>query len=296
MFPESPRLHSLSHGGPLGPHALQSHYGLQQLSPGEFRQRASSNASSIGRLSPIPAVPETDLQDSPWSPEDYQPGGYGSTNDRFNPDQLVDNIAESMKIRENGFLAPTSTSSSSVSSSNGQQQSSNSSGNSGPNNGTSNGYGLCQPPSYGSPYSIQSDFRSLGAGCGSTSSTSSAASSNRASSGGLVRSPPQQQRILNGPPDLSPAPPPYSIATLQAFKYLSYFFMDYVFLIIISFIVGIVAFSKSSFSVTSADSILGSTAAAQNINVSFGGFTRPWSLLHHHRQYGHKYKYEFLWR
>ena len=219
MFPESPRLHPLSHGGPLGPHSLQSHYGLQQLSPGEFRQRASSNASSIGRLSPIPAVPETDLQDSPWSPEDYQPGGYGSTNDRFNPDQLVDNIAESMKIRENGFLAPTSTSSSSVSSSNGvgQQQSSNSSGNSGPSNGTSNGYGLCQPPSYGSPYSIQSDFRSLGTGCGSTSSASSAASSNRASSGGLVRSPPQQQRILNGPPDLSPAPPPYSIATLQVF-------------------------------------------------------------------------------
>lgn len=220
MFPESPRLHPLSHGGPLGPHSLQSHYGLQQLSPGEFRQRASSNASSIGRLSPIPAVPETDLQDSPWSPEDYQPGGYGTTNDRFNPDQLVDNIAESMKIRENGFLAPTSTSGSSVSSSNGvgQQQSSNSSGNSGPNNATSNGYGLCQPPSYGSPYSIQSDFRSLGTGCGSTSSTSSAASSVRASSGGLVRSPPQQQRILNGPPDLSPAPPPYSIATLQAFN------------------------------------------------------------------------------
>ena len=195
MFPESPHLHHpLSHG------SLQSHY--TQLSPGEFRQRASSNASSIGRLSPIPAVPETDLQDSPWSPQDYQSGGYtGSSGDGFNPDQLVENIAESMKIRENGFLAPTSASSS-ASSNGGQPSSAN----------TGNGYGLChQPTNYGSPYSAQQDYRPLGGGSSSTASV-------RATSA-LARSPQQQQqqqhRIINGSSDLSPAPPPYSIATLQ---------------------------------------------------------------------------------
>lgn len=185
---------------------MQPHYALQQLSPGDFRPRASSNASSIGRLSPIPAVPETDLNDGPWSPQDYQSNGYGA-DQRFNPDQLVDNIAESMKIRDNGFLAPTSSSVTSVSNSNGAHQQSSSSG----GDVSSNGYGLCHPPGYGSPYSIQPEYR----GASSTSSSSSVSSARAPTSAGLNRSPQQQQGILNGQPDLSPAPPPYSIATLQ---------------------------------------------------------------------------------
>ncbi|XP_046654259.1 forkhead box protein O-like isoform X3 [Daphnia pulicaria] len=224
MFPESPHLHhplSLSHGG-------HPHYQLQQLSPGDFRPRASSNASSIGRLSPIPAVPESEVQDSPWSPQDYpsssdiygQPGngggGGGNTSDRFyDPDQLVDNIAESMKIRENGFLAPSSTSGKS-SASNGpanvqhkrqQQQQQQSPSSSSGNNSNSNGYGLCHPPSYASPYSSQTaqqDYHSLGGSSSSSSSTSSV----RTVSSGLGRSP----KIINDAPN---APPPYSMATLQ---------------------------------------------------------------------------------
>ena len=217
MFPESPHLHhplSHSHGG-------HPHYQLQQLSPGDFRPRASSNASSIGRLSPIPAVPESEVQDSPWSPQDYpsssdvygQPGG--NTSDRFyDPDQLVDNISESMKIRENGFLAPSSSSKSSIGT-NGpaniqhkrqQQSPSTSSG----NNSNSNGYGLCHPPSYASPYSSQPpqhDYHSLGGSSSSSSSTPSV----RTVSSGLGRSP----KIVNGPNDAPNAPPPYSVATLQ---------------------------------------------------------------------------------
>lgn len=223
MFPESPQLHhSLSHS-----HGGHPHYQLQQLSPGDFRPRASSNASSIGRLSPIPAVPESEVQDSPWSPQDYpstadvygQPTSGG--NDRFNPDQLVDNIAESMKIRENGFLAPSSNSTSSTNgAANGQQRQQQSpSGTSGQSSGSgsSNGYGLCHPSNYASPYSgqpPQQDYHPLGG----SSSTSSSASSVRTVSSGLGRSPQQQQRILNGPSsDVSNAPPPYSMATLQVY-------------------------------------------------------------------------------
>ena len=209
MFPESPQLHHpLSH-----PHGGHPHYQLQQLSPGDFRPRASSNASSIGRLSPIPAVPESEVQDSPWSPQDYPSTSdvyLGGASDRFNPDQLVENIAESMKIRENGFLAPSSTSSTNggCPSNNGQRQQS-PSGSSGQSS-SSNGYGLCHPPNYGSPYSgqPQQDYHPLG---GSSSNSSSASSVRTVSSSGLGRSP-QQQRILNGSAD---APPPYSMATLQ---------------------------------------------------------------------------------
>lgn len=218
MFPESPQLHhplSHSHGG-------HSHYQLQQLSPGDFRPRASSNASSIGRLSPIPAVSESEVQDqSPWSPQDYpssadvygQPSSSsGNTSDRFNPDQLVDNIAESMKIRENGFLAPSSTSSSSsnnpaAASVNNQQRQSPSAT---PSTVTNNGYGLCHPPNYGSPYSnqAQQDYHPVLVGASSSSSSSSTART--ASSMGRS---PQQARIPSS--DLSNAPPPYSMATLQ---------------------------------------------------------------------------------
>lgn len=111
MFPESPQIH---HGIP---HPMNAHYQLQQLSPGDFRPRASSNASSISRLSPIPAMPETEAQESPWSPADYPSGGerYSNknnliTSEHFNPDQLVDNITENMKIGDNRMMSALSTS------------------------------------------------------------------------------------------------------------------------------------------------------------------------------------------
>ena len=73
MFPESPQLtgHPLSSGGGGGGGANGAgsnsvggvgSVGGFQLSPGDYRPRASSNASSIGRLSPIPAV-ESELHD-----------------------------------------------------------------------------------------------------------------------------------------------------------------------------------------------------------------------------------------
>lgn len=106
MFPESPQMHH---------HLPAAHYQMQQLSPGDFRPRASSNASSIGRLSPIPAVPESELQEPQWSPRSYHvaPGsakGFGGGQqqaDCFNPDNLLD-LAENMKIRESGYMAPPS--------------------------------------------------------------------------------------------------------------------------------------------------------------------------------------------
>ena len=187
MFPESPQLH---------PHNFQ-------LSPSDFRPRASSNASSIGRLSPIPAV-ESELQDSPWSP-DYPSGLYlsglsaqATHLDRFNPDQLVDNIAESMKIRENGFLT--------------------SSGSAELQHLTTlpptNGYGMCHtamqsnPHAYAPGYAANpQDYRPLPPSAGPTGPHSGLQRS------GLPRSP---QRLLNGPGDLvSAPPPPYSMANLQ---------------------------------------------------------------------------------
>lgn len=74
-----------------------------QLSP-DFRQRASSNASSCGRLSPIPSMiaSETD-----WAP-DYAPSSDYAANDYANSDftqadyaqeeQLAGNLADSMKL------------------------------------------------------------------------------------------------------------------------------------------------------------------------------------------------------
>lgn len=229
MFPESSQLHHpLSHS-----HGNHGHYLMQQLSPGDFRPRASSNASSIGRLSPIPAVPESDVQDSPWSPKDYSSGGMtdvydqpgtSCNSDRFNPDQLVDNIAESMKIRENGFLAPTSSSTSSTNGSVNSQprQQQFSSAPSPGNNGSSiNGYGLCHPPNYGSPYSNQppqQEYHPLsgGGGGGSTSLSSSSSSSSTARTIAVTGRSSQQSRILNSQSaDVPNAPPPYSMATLQ---------------------------------------------------------------------------------
>lgn len=228
MFPESPQLHHpLSHS-----HTGHPHYQLQhQLSPGDFRPRASSNASSIGRLSPIPAVPETENQDSPWSPEVYPSSNgvsdvysqsAGGSNDRFNPDQLVDNIAESMKIRENGFLAPNS--STSTSSANGGQRHSpsNPSSSSSSASANTNGYGLCHPPpppppSYGSPFSNQQpDYRPL-----ASSSSISSSESVRTGPSSIGRSP-QQARIHNNPSaaDVANGPPSYSMATLQV-KFIS---------------------------------------------------------------------------
>ncbi|XP_048514911.1 forkhead box protein O isoform X1 [Athalia rosae] len=55
-----------------------------QLSP-DFRPRASSNASSCGRLSPIPAA----FVESEWAPA-YAPS--------YSPDQLAGSLAESMKL------------------------------------------------------------------------------------------------------------------------------------------------------------------------------------------------------
>lgn len=180
MFPESPQLHH--------PHTFQ-------LSPSDFRPRASSNASSISRLSPIPAV-ESELQDGPWSP-DYPSGGLylgglssqAAHLDRFNPDQLVDNIAESMKIRENGFLAPSGAPADL------------------PHMTAANGYGLCHPanplgyaPAYAPP-NPPDQYRTL------------PPQSLQRNAGQLPRSP---QRLLTAPADLvPPPPPPYSIANLQ---------------------------------------------------------------------------------
>lgn len=88
-----------------------------QLSP-DFRPRASSNASSCGRLSPIPAV-ESDNQVPPISPWNHHgggggdfpgpnlfhtPPGGGGGMDRYGAEQLAGNLAEGMKIGEGGFL------------------------------------------------------------------------------------------------------------------------------------------------------------------------------------------------
>ncbi|KAK0161377.1 hypothetical protein PV327_009853 [Microctonus hyperodae] len=68
LFPDSP-LHATSN---------------YQLSP-DFRPRASSNASSVGRLSPIPAIPS----EPDWTPN------FVST---YSPEQLAGNLAETMKL------------------------------------------------------------------------------------------------------------------------------------------------------------------------------------------------------
>ncbi|XP_063238028.1 forkhead box protein O isoform X2 [Bacillus rossius redtenbacheri] len=77
LFPESP-LHAATVGGGGG----------FQLSPGDFRPRASSNASSCSRLSPIPAVLGAEPD---WSaPSPYPPPpGY---------EQLAGSLAGAMKL------------------------------------------------------------------------------------------------------------------------------------------------------------------------------------------------------
>ena len=85
-FPESP---------PFGSSA--NHF---TLSPGEFRPRASSNASSCGRLSPIPG--ESDMHDSqvpplsPWNTDLQQVYGVGDTD--VYADQLAEMTSANMKL------------------------------------------------------------------------------------------------------------------------------------------------------------------------------------------------------
>nr|QOI08485.1 FoxO [Haliotis discus hannai] len=72
----------------------------------DFRPRASSNASSCGRLSPIQAAVEPDLHDNqvppmspiPWGPE-VDSGNFCYSSDGFT-DQLVDTLVDSMKLAE----------------------------------------------------------------------------------------------------------------------------------------------------------------------------------------------------
>ncbi|GAB1610961.1 hypothetical protein Ahia01_001383000, partial [Argonauta hians] len=79
-----------------------------QLSPDfDFRPRASSNASSCGRLSPIQAVIEPDLHDSqvppmspiPWSAE-METEGPPSLDSYAAADQLVDSLPGSMSLTD----------------------------------------------------------------------------------------------------------------------------------------------------------------------------------------------------
>ncbi|XP_014665528.1 PREDICTED: forkhead box protein O-like [Priapulus caudatus] len=75
-----------------------------QLSVADFRPRTSSNASSCGRLSPIPAI-ETDMHDKevppmspiPWNAE-YNGSSYGSNSMDLFAEQLTETLSESMKI------------------------------------------------------------------------------------------------------------------------------------------------------------------------------------------------------
>jgi len=101
MFPDSPLHHTF------------------QLSP-EFRPRASSNASSCGRLSPIPAV-ENDMHDSqvpPLSPltgwnsdmSRLYTSNLSDVSDQYSTEQLVE-MANTMKLGgNNAFLAVNKTS------------------------------------------------------------------------------------------------------------------------------------------------------------------------------------------
>ena len=68
-----------------------------QLSP-DFRPRASSNTSSCGRLSPIPAVigMEPDWSSpGPFTNSNYSPEMGGN----YSPDQLAGNLEERMKLQ-----------------------------------------------------------------------------------------------------------------------------------------------------------------------------------------------------
>ncbi|KAJ8664322.1 hypothetical protein QAD02_005984 [Eretmocerus hayati] len=75
---------SVSEGLDQFPDSPLHHASSFQLSP-DFRPRASSNASSCGRLSPIPAI----LGEPEWTPN------YAST---YSPEQLAGSLAETMKL------------------------------------------------------------------------------------------------------------------------------------------------------------------------------------------------------
>ncbi|KAL5011094.1 hypothetical protein ScPMuIL_013399 [Solemya velum] len=85
-----------------------------QLSP-DFRPRASSNASSCGRLSPIQAAIEPNLDDNqvppmspiPWGVEtdtDSENMNYSNSGSDGFADKLVDTLVGSMKLAESGGL------------------------------------------------------------------------------------------------------------------------------------------------------------------------------------------------
>ncbi|XP_076352156.1 forkhead box protein O3-like isoform X2 [Tachypleus tridentatus] len=83
-----------------------------QLSP-DFRPRTSSNASSCGRLSPIPAV-ETDMHDNevpcfspiPWVSDNRVFIQSSHILDTYGADQLGDSLAKTVKLKEEelGYL------------------------------------------------------------------------------------------------------------------------------------------------------------------------------------------------
>lgn len=79
-----------------------------QLSP-DFRQRASSNASSCGRLSPIPSL----IPSEPDWATDYTPtGDFASTTefsavDYAQEEQLAGSLADSMKLQGADPFLPT---------------------------------------------------------------------------------------------------------------------------------------------------------------------------------------------
>lgn len=71
-----------------------------QLSP-DFRQRAPSNASSCGRLSPIPSLIATEPD---WASEytaagDFTPSSDFSQVDYVQEEQLAGTLADSMKLQ-----------------------------------------------------------------------------------------------------------------------------------------------------------------------------------------------------
>lgn len=68
-----------------------------QLSP-DFRPRASSNTSSCGRLSPIPAVVGVEPD---WSsPSAFQNSNYSpDMGGNYSPEQLAGNLEQGMKLQ-----------------------------------------------------------------------------------------------------------------------------------------------------------------------------------------------------
>ncbi|KAK4881086.1 hypothetical protein RN001_004405 [Aquatica leii] len=93
---------SVSEGLDLFPDSPMPSSGGFQLSP-DFRPRASSNTSSCGRLSPIPAVVglEPDWSTpSPFTNPNYSPEMAGN----YSPDQLAGNLEQGMKLQPEAYL------------------------------------------------------------------------------------------------------------------------------------------------------------------------------------------------